>query len=141
MDFAPIVRQIDAEIARLERIREIVASLRGPALPALRVHTPTPAPVELAPPPPPAPVPQLIVLPPRQKREYHRRAPRVVQEPKALSSAPAGGPVFVPKAVVAMPKAAPAQTAEDSIPAALAADALEAAVRRNLLHGGQSGLA
>lgn len=137
MDFAPIVRQIDAEIARLKRIREIVEGLRGPALPAVRAHIAEPVPAEVV----PAPVPQLIVLPPRQKREYHRRVRPAVQEPKALSSAPFGGPVFVPK-VIAVPKPAPKPAFEKNAPAAISAvEALEAAVRRNLLNGARPGLA
>jgi hypothetical protein len=119
-----IVGEIDAEIEKLQRIRAILehflvpksrtTTKRGPArekrLPQIEVQ----------------PAPRLVVLPPRQRREYTRRVKPVVREPKALAAPISSLPVFVPKAAV-----------QESRPAKATGDGsgLEAVMRRKLLRG------
>jgi len=135
MDFEPTLHKIDAEIAKLQLIRDIVQRLERPS------PSPTPkqnrkkiaAQVEaLAPTPPPAPVvvkaePVVHVLPPRIRREYHPRARTVALDQRALAPARSDRPVFVSRAnmqaaVVAVPK----RELPDQ-------QTLEALVRSNLL--------
>lgn len=127
MDFSGILREIDAEIERLEQIRGIVAALSGPVLPRAERITQM-AQAELV----EAKVqqPELVVLPPKKKREYTRRARHAAETPRALATAIPDRPVFVPRGAAV--EAAPAVKQEPVEPE-VSAEELEAAMRRRLL--------
>lgn len=121
MDIPAIVRELDAEIDRLKRIRQIVQGLLGGApLPAVKQLRKPKAVVKR----PSAATPQLIVLPPKQKREYRPRLKPIVVAPRALAPAPSDKPVFVPSAspVVLIPNVKDIDV-----------EVLETNVRKNLL--------
>lgn len=133
MDFSPYLREIDTELALLKNVRRMLMELREPMLmtksaapqkAAVAVVVEPVAPVLAE----PAAEPMLTVVPPRQKREYHRRS-RHAAEVKAIGGTIPQGPVFVKPAVVV---AAPAKTAAPA-PVEMDAAALEAAIRRKLL--------
>jgi hypothetical protein len=123
MDFAPILREIEAELARLQTIRDIVSGL---ASRPIRIRTPKlpPAPPQ----PEPKPEPRLLVVPARKQRERRTRLVTRPSEPTALAAPVSNKPVFVPKVQAIAPAPAPQ-------PRSLDPDALEAALRRNLLGG------
>ena len=124
MDIALIVGGIDAEIKRLKRIRAIVEALLQPKTRA--VAKARPVPVERIARPELKPEPQMVVLPPKRRREYTRRVkPRSV-ESKALAAPVSSRPVFVPKGALPQqptPKLAATQ------------ESLEAVIRHKLLRG------
>lgn len=124
MDLASILFQIDAEIGKLHRIREIVQELAGS-----RVHVPKPRRLRLAVAVPPVsvPAPKLVIIAPKQKREYRPRLRSAPITPRALGPAPSEKPVFVPRANVAT------RVAQDRTLARV--DSLETLVRQNLLGG------
>ena len=119
-----IVGEIDAEIEKLQGIRAILKKLLSPQ-PRMTVKRQS-ARVKRLPPIAAQPEPRLIVLPPRQRRAYTRRAKPIIIEPKALAAPASNRPVFVPKAAV-----------RESQPAKVAGDGsgLEAVMRRRLLGG------
>jgi hypothetical protein len=124
MDLVPILREIDAEIDRLKRIRKIVHGLSGTIrLPRARKPRQSKATAET----PSIPTPPLIILPPKQKREYRRRLKPVAETPGALGPAPSDRPVFVPRAATTVRTKPNAGEISDNV--------LEATVRRNLLGG------
>lgn len=125
MDLAPILNQIDSEISRLQRIREIVQGLAGNRVHYRRLRRSKL--LVAAVPPSSTPVPEVVVLPPKQKREYRPRLKRVTAEPRALGPAPSQRPVFVPRASVA------SRVEHERAPAEVTS--LEALVRQNLLGG------
>ncbi|SEG15926.1 hypothetical protein SAMN05421819_2000 [Bryocella elongata] len=140
MDFEPTLHKIDAEIAKLQLIRDIVQRLESPSpLPKVKRTKKTPAPAEakplaLAPPlvVAPAPIaakpePSVVVLPPRIRREYHPRAKHAAVDQRALAPARSDRPVFVSRANM--------QAAVVSVPKQVIPDqqSLEALVRSNLL--------
>ena len=127
MDIASIVRQIDAEIDKLERARAILSNInalvplpwktnRSPQVEDQTTEEESSADA----------LPRLTVVPAKMKREY-RRSQRFAREPRALCSEVPDRPVFVPRPaetehrehVVTMPE--------------MSDDALEAALRHNLL--------
>lgn len=125
MDIEGILREIDAEIDKLQRVRSIVEGISGAtatnaAKKSAKPRRPRVARVAQA---EPRPEPRLIVLPPKQKREYHR-AKSALSEPKALAAPVSNRPVFVPKPVALAPQ-----------PIAITRDesTLEAAMRQKLL--------
>src|ERR1700743_3426436 len=123
MDLASILQQIDAELTKLQRIREIVQGLAGSGL-RLRSQKPPrsrrPAAVRA-----PAPsAPGLVILPPKQKREYSPRVKPTPAVSRALGPAPSDRPVFVPRANVAFRVEQHRESTE--VPS------LEALVRKNL---------
>lgn len=129
MDIASIVRELDFEIAKLQKIRAIVQTLEGPAKPKAakpRIRSKTPA-VIATPVVAVSTQPKLILLPPKQKREYQRRVIPSLKETRALASKIPTQPVFVPRSTVAKPVERRAQTVQVS------PDALEAAIRQKLL--------
>lgn len=137
MDVSGILREIDAEIAKLKSIRNIVAGLVGPVRSRRRVVQP---PQELmqeeiveetaeA-----AAEPALVVLPPRQRREYRARTKTSAHEPRALGSSVPDRPVFVPK-VVAAPVVAAKLASVEPEPEPFDAAALEAALRQRFISG------
>lgn len=133
MNIAAILRELDAELERLHAIRGIVSGL------ALAAPMTTPRkprtlrkPAEASPvsPQPELPAePRLVVLPAKVKRQYGPRTRRVIAESKALAAPASDRPVFVPKT----PEASPAPRVAPVV--ALDADAIEAALRKNLLGG------
>jgi len=138
MNIAAIVGEIDAEIDKLRRIREIVQSIRVSAPPkrskrgrraSQQSGTDVSRPqAELLTDISKVPMPQLIVLPARRKREYRPRIRPVPDMPKALAQAPSSRPIFVPRSAV--PNGKPVV----AIPR-LNEGALEAVVRQNLMNG------
>lgn len=136
MDFVPVLRAIEAEIEKLQRIRSVVAGLPRPSRLLRRnlalvsqISASTPA-TPARPQRPERPEPKATVVPPRRKREYRARTRPNAKPQTALSSAPLNRPVFVPRSPAASAVAAPAPT-----PAALTPEQMEAAVRQNLLGG------
>lgn len=126
MDLASILDQIDSEIARLGRIREIVQGLAGSG-PRLRSQKPRRSKLTSALPSLLASTPELVILPPKQKRGY---SPRLKPAPvlvRALGPAPSDRPVFVPRANVTV------RVEQDHEPTKV--HSLEAVVRKNLLGG------
>ena len=124
MDLASILLQIDAEISKLQRIREIVQTLAGSRVSVRRPRrSKAIAPVS----PTSASAPELVILPPKQKREYRPRLKPAPTAPRALGPAPSQKPVFVPRASVATP--VEQNHAQPEI------RSLEALVRHNLLGG------
>ena len=124
MNIKLIVGEIDAEIAKLERIRAVLRELLAPKTQTTAKRQP--ARVKRVRPISPQPEPRLTVLPPKQQREYTRRVKPVVIEPKALAAPASNRPVFVPKA--ALQETQPAKMTEDR-------SELEAVMRRKLLGG------
>lgn len=119
-----IVGEIDAEIEKLQRVRAILGQLLKPQsrpvakphrvrigrLPEVRVQ----------------PEPQLMVLPPKARREYSRRVKQAVVEPRALAAPLSNRPLFVPR---------PAAPESPSTEVADAGSNLEAVMRQRLLGG------
>lgn len=124
MNTETIVGQIDAEIEKLQRIRAIFEELLTPK-PQVDAK---PRPASLKPVPVSATKvePRIIVVPPKERREYKRRVKPINVQPNALSAPVSSLPVFVPKAVV---RQAPGERA------ASADSVVEAAIRRKLLGG------
>ena len=124
MNIEGILREIDAEIDMLRRIRSIVEGLSGAAVKKhgkpKRTRVVRDIQTE------PKPEPRLIVVPPKQKRAYTRRVKPLVSEPKALAAPLSVRPVFVPRSMPAEPQ--PAKMDTD-------ANALEATMRQKLLGG------
>ena len=130
MDIAAILRQIDAEIEKLKRIRTVIEELLPPA-PRKKIEARRRKPVrqsEVVPEPRTIVTPtRLIVVPPTVKREYRPRYKLIALEPRALASVIPNKPVFVPKAdVIAPPNLVINGRGVDP-------EALEAALRKNLL--------
>jgi hypothetical protein len=119
-----IVGEIDAEIEKLKRIRAILEQLLTPK--SQRIAKPRRARVRHLPQMERQPEPRLVVLPPKQQREYTRRVKQAAVEPKALTAPLSNRPVFVPKAGIR--ESQPAKVAHDG-------SALEALMRRKLLGG------
>lgn len=92
MDIAAILREIDAELDKLMQVRRILSELIEPS-PQKRVRAKRATPRL----PQPAAEPQIIVLPPKLKREYHRRVKQHVPEPRAIGGAVPNAPVVVRK--------------------------------------------
>src|SRR5579864_2512203 len=126
MDLASILHQIDAEITKLQRIREIVQALAGRS-PHLSSQVPRRFRRAAAVPPPSMPAPELVILPPKQKREYSPRVKPIQTVSRALGPAPSERPVFVSRASLT------AQVEQDREPVVV--HSLEAVVRQNLLGG------
>ena len=140
MDIGAILRELDLEIAKLQRIRAIVQTLDGPARPRVtRPRTRSKSkPITAAPPmrkakptlwTAPVPVstePKLIILPPKTKREYQRKVRPALKETRALAAAIPARPVFVPRSTAARPVELPQKTHPQP-------ESLEAAIRQNLL--------
>jgi hypothetical protein len=125
MDIAAILHEIDTDIERLQLARSIVMGLTAPTPRKLRPAK-RPQPIRQ---PATAPSPTLTVLPPKTKREYRRRSRPHIDEPRALASAVTSKPVFVPRAAL---ETHPKPMTATPLPSA---DALEAALRHNLLGG------
>lgn len=130
MDFTPYLREIDQELAQLHTVRRMLMELREPVLinePVVPRSSAAPVVAEPVVAEPLVVEPSLTIVPPKQKREYHRRG-RVAAEPKAIGAPIPERPVFVKPVVVAAP-------AKVEVPAPVELDvvALEAAMRRKLL--------
>lgn len=131
MNIAAIVSEIDAEIEKLHRIRDIIYGLSVP------VHRSRPKHNRISTEPREVALsglqmevlPKIEVVPPKEKREYRPRTRTVAEMPKALARAPSTQPVFVPRSDI--PNAKPVITMPR-----LNEDALEAIVRQNLMGGG-----
>lgn len=122
MNIELIVGQIDDEIEKLKSIRVVLQAFLEPKLRA--AAKPRPARINRA--LKAEPEPRLVILPPKQRREYTRRVRPVRVESKALAAPVSSLPVFVPKAVLrpsAIERIEPAE------------GALEVAMRRKLLGG------
>ena len=126
MDLASILHQMDTEIAKLQRIREIVQGLAGRSR-HLSPQTPRRSRRAAAVPTPPTRAPELVILPPKQKREYSPRVKPIQTVSRALGPAPSERPVFVPRASLAT------RVEQDREPTVI--HSLEAVVRQNLLGG------
>jgi hypothetical protein len=126
MDLASIVHQIDAEISKLQRIRDIVQGLAGSGRRPRSQKARRSKPIAIVP-RPTAAAPELVILPPKQKREYQARLKPIPAVSRALAPAPSDRPVFVPRASV------PSRVELDRGPAKV--HSLEAVVRQNLLGG------
>jgi len=112
MDFSRILAQIDTELEKLNRIREVVLSL-APQEKAKRAKR-SKAPLTVSTEPEVAvQVPQVVVLPTHRKREYRRRSTRPVAESRALAAPITEGPVFVSKAVMDAKSLSKAQPERD----------------------------
>jgi hypothetical protein len=131
MNIATIVSEIDAEIEKLRTVRDIIQGLSLPVhrLPAKRKKRMSRKPAGAGLSMPPIKVlPRIVVVPPKQKREYRPRTRLAPEISNALARAPSTRPVFVPRAAV--PNAKPVIATPR-----LSEAALEAAVRQNLLGG------
>lgn len=138
MNIAAIVSEIDAEIEKLHRIRDIVRRILGPTDQLRLRRKQTSGQARKAGSPKPssdalprldmAPSPQTIVLPLGKRREYRLRRKSISTLPKALARAPSTQPVFVPRSALANAK--PAFSAKS-----LSGTGLEAAIRHNLIGG------
>lgn len=124
MNIELIVGEIDAEIEKLKRIRTILGKLLAPK--SRTIAKRRPAPLRQLPQVSVRPEPRLVVLPPKERREYTRRVQPVLVEPKALAAPASSRPVFVPK--TAIRNAEPAKVTDPGIN-------LEAVMRRKLLGG------
>ena len=124
MNIELIVGEIDAEIEKLKRIRAILEQLLTPK--PQRIAKPRRARIRRLPQVELQPEPRLVILPPKQPREYTRRVKQAAVEPKALAAPMSNRPVFVPKAAVR--ESQPAQAAHDG-------SGLEAVMRRKWLGG------
>lgn len=124
MNIELIVGEIDAEIENLRRIRAVLEELLTPK--PRRILKPRRARMRRLPQIEIQPEPRLVILPPKQRREYTRRVKPVVIVPKALAAPASSLPVFVRKAAV--PESQPAK-------AAGAGSNLEVVMRRRLLGG------
>ena len=124
MNIELIVGEIDTEIEKLQRIRAILELFLKPQ--SRRTERPRLARVRRSPQIEIRPEPMLVVLPPKQRREYTRKVKQVVIEPRALAAPMSNLPVFVPKA--ALRQSQPAKAAHDG-------GDLEALMRRRLLGG------
>jgi hypothetical protein len=126
MDVASILRQIDAEITKLQRIREIVHGVAGSGRRSSsrkqRRLKPTVAQPSL-----PISVRELVILPPKQKREYSPRVKPIQIVSRALGPAPSDRPVFVSRATIASRFEQRSDSTE--------VHSLEALVRKNMLGG------
>ena len=128
MNLASILREIDAEITKLQSIREIVQGLAGPG-PRLSFQKPRRSRrAAAAVGPSTIPAPELVILPAKQKREYSPRVKPVQTVSRALGPAPSDRPVFVPRASLTT------RVEQDLRPAV--DHSLETVVRKNLLGGG-----
>jgi hypothetical protein len=121
MNIEPILREIDAEIEKLQRIRLILERLLEPKSQESRRERVR---VKGIPPAEVKPEPRLIVLPPKQRREHTRRAKPSVVEPKALAAPVTNGPIFVPKGALHVSRTARI---------AVAGNALEHVMRKKLV--------
>lgn len=132
MDYSAIIREIDGEIEKLLRARQIIADLavpvRGGKPPSRRVSVEA----RTHPAPTAPPQPRVVIVPPRRPREYRRRVQQPPPVPIALGPAPTDRPVVVnpprPETVMAKLREVPIPVNTD----------LETAIRRNLLGGAAS---
>jgi hypothetical protein len=126
MNLAAILRELDAEIEKLERARKIIQGVADSPRNRRRQPRQTSLPLAAA----VIPEPQIVVLPPKMKREYRPRVKPKERTAVALAPALFDKPVFVPRVVVSPPIATTPKTVEFNV------DVFEAAVRQNLLRGG-----
>jgi hypothetical protein len=122
MDIAAILRELDAELERLEQVRAILLSIAGPGRLTTKVRkqeASAPEPVAVA-----QPEPVLTIVPPKVKRVYRPRVKAVAAAVTALAAPLSDKPVFVARAASVAPAPQPIRATEES---------LEASVRRNLL--------
>jgi len=119
-----IVGEIDAEIDNLQRIRAILEELLRQK--SRKIVKPRRDRIQRLPQIELQPEPRLVILPPKQRREYTRRVKQAAIAPKALAAPMNNRPVFVPKAAVR--ERQPAKAASDG-------SGLEAVMRRKLLGG------
>ena len=125
MDIAAILHEIDAEIEKLERAREVIARLYRP----VRHREKKPKRAQTITATTPRAEPALIVLPPSAKREYRTRAKLTPQTARALAAPVSLDPVFVPRAILLdLPDPDPRVNEFDP-------QAIEAAMKQNLLSG------
>lgn len=129
MDFQRILREIDAEIEKLQRARAILAHLSHPTKKRKRARA-KPARAQRSTKTEIVPEPRLIILPPKPKREYTRRIKPSVSEPTALAAPISTKPVFVPRATESAPQIDKSKEQRETNE-----NALEATMRRKLLGG------
>jgi hypothetical protein len=126
MDIERILREIDAEKDKLERIRAILdgfsRTVKRKQTRTKRVEQQIALAVDHL------PEPRLIVLPPKQRPQFTRRIKPRVTEPTALSTPASTKPVFVPN----IPKPDGKPRIEDS---RVGESGLEAIMRQKLLGG------
>lgn len=133
MDFKRIIGELDQEIEKLRQIRAIVAKLAHSAhrqrlqpKPKPRIRAQNPLVLKLA----KSSEPQLTVLPPKTRREYHRRSKVAQPMPRALATPISLKPVFVARvSLTNRPGDVPKTRG-------ITADALEAVMKQNLLGNG-----
>lgn len=125
MDIAAILHAIDAEIEKLERVREIIAGLYRP----VRRMQKKPKRAQTVPAMIPHAEPTLVIVPPRTKREYRTRVTATSQTARALAAPVSLDPVFVPRAV-SLDSPARDPRIDEFDP-----QAMETAIRQNLLSG------
>ncbi|HEY4358227.1 MAG TPA: hypothetical protein VGN16_20950 [Acidobacteriaceae bacterium] len=125
MNIEAILRELDAEIEKLERVRAMFLSLSSYS-PSIETPKKRPEKKRALPMTPVIPEPQLVVLPPKVKREYQPRPKPATSAPRALAAPVSDRPVFVPRVALIPP------AAEAAPKPALTAEALEKAVRQNL---------
>jgi hypothetical protein len=123
VDIAAILKELDAEIEKLKRVRKIIAGLGNP----VRSGKKKPSRKPLSSPVTAAAEPLLIRLPPKLKREYRPRVKSPAQAPIALATALSDRPVFVPRAALS-PRISQSRKSTDDKP-----ELLEATFRKNLL--------
>jgi hypothetical protein len=137
MDFQHTLQEIDAEIAKLQLIRDIVQRLERPSSSPRTKRKKTSDVVATAPPlqalpvilipAPKAPEPQVMVLPPKIRREYHARTKAAPVDQRALAPARSDRPVFVSRANMLAANPPVVRVEQHS------QQTLEALVRSNLL--------
>ena len=134
MDVTEILREIDAEIRKLERVREILQESFGtstrPQRKTRRRKTRSDnsvGSVRAVSPPLPTAV-NITVVPPKTQREYRRRMKLPSATGRAIDVAISSKPVFVPRAIVASSSKGPAVSVEEPD-----LSKLEATFRKSLL--------
>ena len=128
MDIESILHELDAEIEKLERVRAMFLNLSSYTQLAEKPKKKLEKKRTVAAPETPViPDPQIVILPPKVKREYQPRVRAVAQEPRALAAPVSDRPVFVPRVAVVTP----ASKSEAAKPT-FTAEELEKALRQNL---------
>lgn len=125
MDIESIVRELDFEIEKLQRIRQIIQGLLSPARRIRPGKKSAPKSIVLTQSAIDKQESRVTILPPKVKREYRRTIRPNSQMPNALGAPIPVRPVFVPRIV---PKHEHLSQAKE-----LNLEILEAAVRHRLL--------
>lgn len=111
------IELIAGEIEKLQRIRAILKELWSPQLRTGARRQP--ARQKRLPPIAAQSEPRLLVLPPKQRREYTPRAKAIRLERRALAAPASDRPIFVPKAAIRESRAANVTADESNLEAVM----------------------